>query len=115
MGAEELGAPEQEAVLGPHHVAQGPLPLALPPRPGVPSEGCSGGSRPLSGWVGVRPEVGVGLRRAVFTGAGQGFEQVFEQAGAKSFVHPLAAEQHVVDLVHALNVACAVLLLCFQA
>lgn len=44
----------------------------------------------------------------------QRLEQVVEETGAQSFVHPFAGEKHVVHLVHALDVACAVFLLSLQ-
>lgn len=34
-----------------------------------------------------------------------------EETGAQGFVHPVAGEEHVVDLMHALDVPRAVLLL----
>lgn len=58
---------------------------------------------------------GCGLERALVGGPGQGLQEVVEQAGAESFVHPLTGEEHVVHLVHALNVPCAVFLLGLQA
>ena len=73
------------------------------------SERRAGRPRP---WAGGRKE---GLAGALIAGPGEGLEEVVEEAGAQSFVHPLAGEQHVVDLVHALDVACAVLLLGLQA
>lgn len=51
----------------------------------------------------------------LISGPGQGLEEVVEQAGAQSFVHPLTSEEHVVYFVHALDVACAVFLLGLQA
>lgn len=56
-----------------------------------------------------------GLKGARVSGPRQGFEQVVEEARAQGFVHPVAGEEHVVHLVHALNVARAVFLLGFQA
>lgn len=58
---------------------------------------------------------GCGLEGALIGGPWQGLEEVVEQAGAQSFVHPVAGEEHVVDLVHALDVPCAVFLLGLQA
>lgn len=45
---------------------------------------------------------------------GQGLEQVVEETGAQRPVHPLAGEERVVHLVHAPDVARAVLLLGLQ-
>ena len=58
---------------------------------------------------------GCGLERALVGGPGQGLQEVVEQAGAESFVHPFTGEEHVVHLVHALNVPCAVFLLGLHA
>lgn len=55
-----------------------------------------------------------GLKGALVSGPRQGFEQVVEEARAQGLIHPLAREEHVVHLVHALDVACAVFLLGFQ-
>lgn len=38
-----------------------------------------------------------------------------EKTGAQTFVHPVTGEEHVVDFMHALDVARAVLLLGLQA
>lgn len=57
-------------------------------------------------------ELGVG--GAMVCRPGQGLEEVVEETGAQRFVHPLAREEHVVHLVHALDVARAVLLLSLQ-
>ena len=85
---------QQHPLLGPGYLAPGP------------PEGCAGelsqGGRVLSGG-------------ALVGGPGQGLQQVVEQAGAQGFVHPLTGQQHVVDLMHALDVARAVLLLCVEA
>lgn len=48
-------------------------------------------------------------------GPGQRLEKMIEQPGAQGFVHPVAGEEHVVDLVHALDVPRAVSLLGLQA
>lgn len=98
----------------PSHMACGPFSMELPPREGVSSEGCAGQPRALAG---RRRDVmsGCGLVGALICGPGQGLEEVVEQAGAQSFVHPVAGEQHVVDLVHALDVPGAVFLLGLQA
>lgn len=58
---------------------------------------------------------GCRLQGALIGGPWQRLEEVVEQPGAQSFVHPVAGEEHVVDLVHALDVACAVFLLGLQA
>lgn len=58
---------------------------------------------------------GCRLERAFISGSGQGFEEVVEQAGAKSFIHPVTGEEHVVHLVHALDVPSAVFLLGLKA
>lgn len=50
----------------------------------------------------------------VFPRPGQGFEQVVQEARPEGLVHPLAGEQQVVHLVHALDVAGAVPLLGLQ-
>lgn len=51
----------------------------------------------------------------LIAGPGQGFQEVVEQAGAQGLVHPVAGQEHVVDLVHALDVPSAVPLLGLQA
>lgn len=90
-------------------MAGGPFSLELPPSTGVSSEGCTGESRALAG---LKRDITCGRGLG---GPGQGLEEVVEQAGAQSFVHPVTGEQHVVDLVHALDVPGAVLLLGLQA
>ena len=98
----------------PSHMAGGPLSLELPHSKGVSPEGRA---REPCALAGQRRDV-LSERRlegALIAGPGQGLEEVVEQAGAQSFVHPVAGEQHVVHLVHALDVACAVFLLGLQA
>lgn len=97
------------ALAGLSHVGGGPFPLEMSgdrlPRQGY--------ARPLVGmWKEVLLELGLG--GAVVRGPGQRLEQVVEETGAQRFVHPFASEKHVVHLVHALDVACAVLLLSLQ-
>lgn len=88
--------------------------MELPPCQGVSSEGCAGEPRARAD---QRRDImsGCGLKGALIGGPGQGLEEMVEQAGAQSFIHPIAGEEHVVDLVHALDVPCAVLLLGLQA
>lgn len=95
-------------------MASGPFSLVLPPREGVCSEGCGGEPHPLAG---RRRDLlsGCGLEGALVGGPGQGLEEVVEETGAQSFVHPVAGEEHVVDLMHALDVPRAVFLLGLQA
>lgn len=101
-------------LLASNHVAGGPFSVGLPPSQGVSSEGCAGEPRALAGRRGGVVS-GRGLGGALVGGPGQGLEEVVEQAGAQSFVHPVTVEEHVVDLVHALDVPCAVFLLGLQA
>lgn len=64
----------------------------------------------LLGWA-QRPQ---GCFAGVLARPGQGFEQVVEEPCPEGLVHPLAGEQQVVHLMHALDVAGAVPLLGFQ-
>lgn len=92
------------------HVGSGAFSLELRGRDRLPRQS---DARPLaSERKEILPELGLGA--AVVRGPGQGLEQMVEETGAQSFVHPLAGEKHVVHLVHALDVACAVLLLSLQ-
>lgn len=95
-------------------MASGPFSQVLPPREGLCSERGVGEPRPLAGG---RRDILSGYRLEVplIGGPGQGLEEVVEETGAHSFVHPVAGEEHVVDLVHALDVPCAVFLLGLQA
>lgn len=52
---------------------------------------------------------------ALIGGPRQRLEEVVEQTGAQSFVHPITGQEHVVNLVHALDVARAVSLLGLKA
>lgn len=83
--------------------------------------GMSGGDRPprqseapplVGRWKGILTELGLG--GAMVGGPGQGLEEVVEETRAQRLVHPLAGEEQVVHLVHALDVAGAVLLLGLQ-
>lgn len=105
---------ERRSLLTSSHMTGGPLSLQLPPGQGVPSEGCVGESRALAGRRRDLMSWCV-LERALFGGPGQGLEEVVEQAGADSFIHPVTVEEHVVHLMHALDVPCAVFLLGLQA
>lgn len=82
--------------------------LELPGSDRLPSESYT---HPLvSGRKEVLTELGLGA----VCRPRQGLEQVVEETGAQSFVHPLAGEKHVVHLVHTLDVASAVFLLSLQ-
>lgn len=59
---------------------------------------------------------GCGLGEGTLIGGlGQGLKEVVEQTRTQRFVHPVTGEEHVVNLMHALDVPCAVLLLGLQA
>lgn len=103
---------EHSSLLNSSHMGGGPLTLELPHSHGFSSEGCAEddlagcGRHIVSGCVlGGGPLIG---------GPRQGLEEVVEQTGAQSFVHPVTGEEHVVHLVHALDVPCAVFLLGLQ-
>lgn len=94
-----------DPVLQPSHVAGGALPLVLPPTQRIPSEACA-----LAGREGGVPPMGKPV-----AGPGQGLEEVVEQTGGQGFVHPVAGQERVVDLVHAPDVPAAEPLLGLQA
>lgn len=104
-GPPHLQHPQHRPLL-----AAGLLSLQLP---GVSSEQGAGEACALTG---RRRDVvsGRGLASALVSGAGQRLQEVVEQAGPDGFIHPVARQQHVVHLVHALDVAGAVLLLGLQ-
>lgn len=94
----------------PSHMGNGPFSLELPGSDRFPSESHT---HPL---LSKRKEIltQLGLGAVIFCRPGQGLEQMVEETGAQSFVHPIAGEKHVVHLMHALDVACAVFLLSLQ-
>lgn len=89
------------------HMASGPFSLELPGSDKLPSD-----SHPLAS--GRMEILTLGLGGATICRPRQAPEEVVEETGAQSFVHPIAGEKHVVHLMHALNVACAVFLLSLQ-
>lgn len=101
----QLGAVGQRSLSVTAHVDGRLFSLELP--------GGDSYTRPL---VGQREQIlaGFGLGRAVICRLGQRLEQVVEETGAQRFVHPVAGEQRVVHLVHALDVAGAVPVLSLQ-
>lgn len=104
---------ERRSLLVPSHMTGGTFSLELPPNDGgVSSEGCT--REPLAG-LSRYIMSGHRLEGTLISGPGEGFEEVVEQTRAQSFIHPVAGEEHVVDLVHALDVPCAVFLLGLQA
>lgn len=92
-------------------MGSGPFSLELPgPSDRLSSEGYA---HPLvSEGKQILAELGPGA--AIVCRPGQGLEQMVEETGAQSFVHPVAGEKHVVHLMHALDVACAVFVLSLQ-
>lgn len=92
------------------HVGTGPFSLEMSGRDRPPLRSYA---HPLVGrWKEILRELGLG--GAMVCRPGQRLEEVVEETRAQRFVHPFAGEKHVVHLVHALDVACAVLLLSLQ-
>lgn len=107
----QLGAMEWCALSVISHMGNGAFSPEPPGSARLPSESSP---HPL---VSKRREIltELGLGGALVCRPGQGLEQVVEETGAQSFVHPIAGEKHVVHLMHALDVACAVFLLSLQS
>jgi len=92
------------------HGVEAPLARACAPAAPLRARGASWRRERLLGRAGS-PQRRFG---GVLAGPGQGLQQVVQQARPEGLVHPLAGEEQVVDLVHALDVPGAVPLLGFQ-
>lgn len=106
----QLGAMGCRALSVISHMGRGPFFLEVPGSDRLPWESYT---HPL---VSKRKEIllELGLGGAITCRLGQRLQQVVEETGAQGLVHPFTSEKHVVHLMHALDVACAVLLLSLQ-